>query len=189
VQRTQPIVQTTSGDLIGLLRRVAAQDRDAFDGLYRTTSAKLYGVIVNIAGRKDIAEELLQDTYVKIWNRAAGFDPAKGSAITWMATIARHTALDAIRRVTPVSIEERPDVLEMASEEPGPAQLLERSENAGRLTRCLGLLDPEKRELVVLAYMEGYSREELAQKCSRPVATVKTWLHRSLAQLKDCLSQ
>lgn len=176
-------------DLIRLLQRVAGRDRAAFDALYAATSSKLYGVVLRILNRRDLADDVLQEVYVKIWDRAAAFDPAKGAAITWMATIARHTALDQIRRVTPVSIEDRPDVLEIQSDEPGPLELLQRSENAGQLRRCLDGLEPEKRELVMLAYMQGYSREELAQKFSRPVPTIKTWLHRSLAQLKDCLTR
>jgi RNA polymerase sigma-70 factor, ECF subfamily len=186
VQRLQ---STPQDDLIRLLLRVANRDRVAFDALYEATSSKLYGVVLRILQRKDVADDVLQDVYVKVWERAGAFDAAKGSAITWMATIARHTALDQIRRVAPVSIEDRPDVLEIASDAPGPLALLQMSESAGRLHRCLDGLESEKRELVMLAYMQGHSREELAQKFSRPVPTIKTWLHRSLAQLKDCLSR
>jgi RNA polymerase sigma-70 factor, ECF subfamily len=187
VQRTQPSI--TPDDLVLLLKRIASQDREAFNSLYAATAAKLYGVILRITVRRDLADELLQETYVKIWNRAGAFDPTRGAAVTWMATIARHTALDSVRRVTHVSIEDRPDVLEFASDAPGPDDRLEQSESARRLSHCLEGLDAEKRKIVVLAYIEGHSREELAKHFARPVATIKTWLHRSLAQLKDCLSQ
>jgi RNA polymerase sigma-70 factor, ECF subfamily len=186
VQRSQI---STSDDLIRLLQRCAARDRAAFDDLYSATSSKLYGVVFRILNRRDVADDVLQEAFVKIWERAGAFDPGRGAAITWMATIARHTALDQVRRVTPVSIEDRPDVLEMPSDEPSPLALLQKSENAGQLRRCLDGLEPEKRDLVMLAYMQGYSREELAQKFNRPVPTIKTWLHRSLAQLKDCLTK
>jgi RNA polymerase sigma-70 factor, ECF subfamily len=180
---------TSPDDLVELLKRVTTHDRAAFNALYDATSAKLYGVILRIVVRRDIADELLQETFIKIWNRAGAFEATKGSPITWMATIARHTALDSVRRIVPVSIEERPDALQVPSEEPGPDVRLDQSEDARRLTRCLDGLEPEKRKIVVLAYIEGYSREELAKQFDRPIATIKTWLHRSLANLKDCLSR
>jgi RNA polymerase sigma-70 factor, ECF subfamily len=185
----QPPQLTSPDDLVLLLRRVAGHDRDAFNALYAATAAKLYGVILRIIGRRDIADELLQDTFVKIWDRAAAYDASKGSPITWMAVIARHTALDSVRRVTPVSIEDRPEVQQFASDEPGPDVRLDQSEDARRLKHCLDGLEPEKRKIVVLAYMDGHSRGELSAQFNRPVATIKTWLHRSLAQLKDCLSR
>jgi RNA polymerase sigma-70 factor, ECF subfamily len=180
---------TPPDDLAQLLSKVARKDRDAFNALYSATASKLYGVILRIIERRDIADELLQETYVKIWDRAASYDSSKGSPVTWMAVIARHTALDSVRRITPVSIEDRPEVMNFVSDEPGPDVRLDQSEEARRLNLCLDALDPERRNIVVLAYMQGHSREELSQAFNRPVATIKTWLHRSLAQLKDCLNK
>src|SRR5215472_4325397 len=81
-------------DLSDLLRRAAARDRAAFAALYRRTSAKLYGVVARILTRGDVAADVLQETYVRIWEKAGEFDPRKGSALAWMATIARNRALD-----------------------------------------------------------------------------------------------
>ena len=100
-----------TADLIALLARVAKQDRNAFSALYAATSAKLYGVVWRILPAKDRAEDVLQDVYVRIWNRAASFDPAKASPITWMATIARNRAIDEVRRRAPLSIEDVPQAL------------------------------------------------------------------------------
>ena len=175
-------------DLARLLSLVAVGDRAAFAALYKLTHAKLYGVISRILTRSDLAGEILQETYVRIWRKAVDFDPAKGSPIAWMATIARNRALDEARRVKPVALEDMPENFEPQAEEINPLAARERSERLAALTRCLSLLDEEKRQIVLLAYYRGASREALSKRFSRPVPTIKTWLHRSLAQLKDCLS-
>jgi len=175
-------------DLTHLLRRVAARDAAAFAALYKQTSAKLYGVVARILNRSDIAADVLQEAYVRVWEKAGEFDPVKGSAIAWMATIARNRALDEVRRVRPASLEDQPESFEPAADEVDPLAARERSEGLARLIDCLQGLDEEKRAIVLLAYYRGSSREALAKRFGRPVATIKTWLHRSLAQLRDCLS-
>ena len=183
------MTSTVSGpDLAELLRRVAAGDRAAFATLYKLTQAKLYGVIARILVRSDIAGEVLQEAYVRIWQKASDFDPARGSPIAWMATIARNRALDEVRRVKPASLEDMPEGFEPAAEEIDPLASRERGEKLAALMRCLSQLDDEKRRIVLLAYYRGASREALAKRFTRPEPTIKTWLRRSLAQLKDCLS-
>jgi RNA polymerase sigma-70 factor, ECF subfamily len=175
-------------DLASLLLRVAARDGAAFAMLYKLTSAKLYGVVARILARSDLAGEVLQEAYVRIWQRAGDFDPSKGSPMAWMATISRNRALDEIRRAKPLALEDMQDGFEPAAEEVDPLGSRDRSEQLAALMRCLSLLDAEKRQIVLLAYYRGASREALSKRFERPVPTIKTWLHRSLAQLKDCLS-
>ncbi|HEV3044333.1 MAG TPA: sigma-70 family RNA polymerase sigma factor [Roseiarcus sp.] len=175
-------------DLAALMKRIADRDRAAFAALYRQTQAKLYGVIVRIVSRRDLAGEILQEAYVRIWERAADYDPAKGSPIAWMATIARNRALDEVRRARPIAIEDMPESFDPAGEEIDPLAARERSETLAALMRCLAALDPEKRQIVLLAYYRGSSREALAKRFDRPVPTIKTWLRRSLNDLRDCLS-
>jgi RNA polymerase sigma-70 factor, ECF subfamily len=175
-------------DLGDLLTRVAARDRAAFAALYKLTQAKLFGVVARIIIRRDIAGEVLQEVYVRIWEKAGDYDKSKGSPIAWMATIARNRALDEVRRVKPVALEDMPDGFEPAAEEVDPLGARDRSEQLAALMKCLGQLDAEKRQIVLLAYYRGVSREALSQRFSRPIPTIKTWLHRSLAQLRDCLS-
>jgi RNA polymerase sigma-70 factor (ECF subfamily) len=169
------------------LQRVAGKDRDAFSKLYAATSAKLYGVVLRILGRRDIADEVLQDTYVRIWERAADFNASKGSCIAWMAAIARNRALDEVRKVMPRSIEDMPYGFEVPSGDQPALELLIEGEDGRLLNDCLQKLDPAKRELITQAYLGGLSRQELARRFAAPVSTIKTWIHRSLAQLKDCL--
>ena len=174
-------------DLSTLLARVAQRDADAFAEVYRATSAKLFGIILRILRRRDVADEVLQEVFVKIWDRAADFDPRMASPITWMATIARNRALDEIRRKRPESIEDHPELLDMPSGEDSALTNVMRGQDGKRLADCLTRLDEQRRQMVVLAYCDGFSRDELAKKYGQPVNTIKTWLRRSLAQLKGCL--
>jgi len=179
---------STSSDLEVLMSRIASGDRRAFASLYEATSAKLYGVVLRILRRRDIADEVLQETYVRIWNNAAAFDPARASPITWMVTIARNRALDEVRRVTPVSLDAAPEALEIADGDMLASERLEIASDLARLKLCLDGLEPERRDVVRLAYLDGLSREELGQRFGHPPGTIKTWLHRSLKQLKACLT-
>ena len=178
----------TAGDLTDLMRRVAGRDAAAFAALYRQTHAVLYGVVARILTRGDASGEALQEAYVRIWEKAGEFDAAKGSPIAWMATIARNRALDEVRRVRPASLEDMPDGFEPAAAAVDPLAARERSEQLTALLDCLQTLDEEKRDVVLLAYYRGCSREDLARRFDRPVPTIKTWLRRGLAQLRDCLS-
>jgi len=175
-------------DLVEALERVAQGDRAAFETVYKATSMKLYGIIVRILGRGDVADEVLQEVYVRVWQRAGEFDPARGSPITWLATIARNRALDETKRKTMRSLDEYPELLELPSDD-DPSATHERNEELRRLQGCLAGLERERRELLMLVYYHGLTREEIARRLDRPVATVKTWLRRSLAQLRDCLGR
>ncbi len=180
-------MMASADDLADLLAKVALRDRAAFSALYRATSAKLNGVVSRILTSGE-ASEVLQEAYVKIWERAADFDASKGSPLAWMATIARNRALDLARRARPISLEDMPEGFEPSAETEDPLASRERSEAYAALMRCLGALAADRREMVLLAYYRGASREALASRYNAPVGTVKTWLRRSLAELKDCLS-
>lgn len=175
-------------ELERLMSAVAAGDRQAFAALYRATSAKLYGVALRILRRRDLADEVIQETYVRIWNNAAAFDPARASPITWMVTIARNRALDEVRRATPLPLEATPEALDVADDAMSASDRVELASDLVRLQACLDGLEFERREIVRLAYIEGLSREELGARFGHPVGTIKTWLHRSLKQLKACLT-
>jgi RNA polymerase sigma-70 factor, ECF subfamily len=176
-------------DLVELMVRVSARDRLAFEELYRATSAKLYGVVLGILVRRSLADEALQDVYVRIWERAGDYDSAKGSPIAWMAAVARNRALDELRRVKAAPVTALPENFDVASDVESPLEAMEGSDRLRALMACLDQLDGEKREAVLLAYYRGCSREVLSRRYGRPVPTIKTWLHRSLLQLRLCLRQ
>lgn len=177
----------TAQELSELLARTGSKDRAAFAAVYRATSSKLYGIVLRILQRRDLADEVLQEVYVKIWDKAGHFDPKVASPISWMAAIARNRALDEVRKKRPDSLEDHPEFLEIASDEESGLDRVMRSEDGKRLADCLSKLEGDRRDMVVQAYCSGASREELAEKYGQPVNTVKTWLRRSLAQLRTCL--
>jgi RNA polymerase sigma-70 factor (ECF subfamily) len=129
----------------------------------------------------------MQETYLKVWKMADQFDPQVGSPITWMVAIARNRAIDIARKRGDLSIEDEPEALEVAAETPQPLARREMTEELKRLLSCLGKLDPEKQRIVLLAYYSGWSRDQLAQKLDIPVNTIKTWLRRSLLEIRECM--
>jgi RNA polymerase sigma-70 factor (ECF subfamily) len=181
-------IQHTTQTLAALLTQVSAHDRDAFAALYQATSLKLFGIILRILKRRALAEDVLQEVYIKIWERAGDFNPSRGSPITWMATIARHRALDEVRRgPVLVSSEDVEGFDNIASDTPDALHNLQQNESYKKLSTCLNGIEDEKRKMILLAYHYGFSREQLAHKFQHPVATIKTWLRRSLSSLKQCL--
>ena len=170
------------------MRRAGSGDRDAFERLYVRTSPKLFGVICRICSNRELAKEVLQESYVTIWQKAGIYDPELGSPIAWMARIARNRAID-LRRLRTERMSELSDPIEDYDEASpaNPAGEAEQNEELRRLEACLGGLSPERRQMILLAYYSGWSREELAEKFARPVNTVKTVLRRSLALLRECL--
>lgn len=177
----------TPAELIALLAATAQQDEAAFEQLYAATRAKLYGVVLRILHRQDVAEEVLQEAYVKIWKSAGQFNPALSSPITWMVSIARNRAIDVVRKRGEASLEDEPSALEVAADTPDPLARREMTEDLKRLLECVGRLEPDRQKLVLLAYYNGWSREQLARKFDTPVNTVKTWLRRSMLDIRECL--
>jgi RNA polymerase sigma-70 factor, ECF subfamily len=168
-----------------LLRRTAWRDRAAFAALYAQTSAKLFGIALRIMQRREAAEEVLQEAFVAVWQRAEDYDPARGSAIGWLVTIVRHTAIDQLRRSS-ARPESRSAPEEALLTLVSPDSTDTRAE-LGALQRCLDELDEAPRHAVLLAYCYGLTRDELAARLAVPVGTVKSWLRRSLERLQRCL--
>lgn len=175
-------------DLVDLMTRVAAGDRQAFRRLYDRTAAKLLASARRILSDERAAEDAVQEAYVRIWSRASDFDGSIASPIAWMVTIARHAAIDAARRgAQRVAAASTAIDVEMSERLADPAASGDRLLAGSRLAGCLEGLDEERRGMVLLAYCHGWSRDELAGRFGRPVATIKTILRRSLITLKECL--
>jgi RNA polymerase sigma-70 factor (ECF subfamily) len=172
-----------------LLAGVADGDEAAFAELYKATASKLLGVAIRILRSREVAEEVLQEAFFKVWERASDYNAGIASPMTWMATIVRNRALDEARRRVIRPTGDESELENIASGDEHPIAALERSEDVERLLRCLDGLEPEKKEIVRLAYLDGLSREALAVRFGRPEGTIKTWLYRSLAQLKGCLER
>lgn len=179
----------TQAELVWLLAAVAKGDKAAFERLYGATRAKLYGVLLRILGRPELADDVMQETYLKVWQMAGKFDPTVASPITWMVAIARNRAIDIVRKKADVSVEDSPEAMGVAADTPPPLARREMTEELRRLLGCLGKLDPEKQRIVLLAYYSGWSREQLSHKLDIPVNTIKTWLRRSLLEIRECMGR
>jgi RNA polymerase sigma-70 factor, ECF subfamily len=173
--------------LIDALKLTARGDQAAFKSVYAATSVKLFGIILRILERQDVAEDVLQEVYIRVWQQAGDFDPASTSPMTWLVTIARNRVLDETRRNTTRSLEDCPEIAELSNHESQLADH-EQEENRHRLLASLARLGPDKKAVVVLAYHYGMTSQEIARSTNRSVAAVKTWLRRNLAKIKDCLS-
>ena len=180
--------QNPEDDLGQVLRSVAKGDRAAFRGLYERAGSTLFGICSRILQDRNAAEDAFQEAMLRIWQKSYLYDPAKGGAMNWMVTLVRRVALDRLpaRRTGPVSLT---DESVAAVVEALPNQAPHDPGLAPDLRRCLGLLEQNYRQSVLLAYYYGLSYEELAEHSSVPVGTIKTWIHRAVEKLQLCLSQ
>jgi RNA polymerase sigma factor (sigma-70 family) len=187
VTPSSPAADTARARLSEVLLRTGAEDRDAFNELYRLTSAKLFGITLRICGERQAAEEVLHDVYITIWKRASGWEPGRASPISWLATIARNRAIDwrraqGVRRMSPID-----DVPEIPDPGPGAERALLANEDSRRLLECLDGLDTQQRDAIRTAFFDGVTYAELAIARAVPLGTMKSWVRRGLARLKDCL--
>lgn len=174
--------------LDALLAAVAAGDRRAYARLYERTSAKLFGIALRILRDRGRAEEVLQEIFIAVWRNASSYSADKARPMTWLITIARNKSLDVVRQRREVALEPTEDGADPLAAIPDPFDAAQSFADRDALSRCLALLEETQRHCILLAYCEGWSREELAARYDKNVNTIKTWLHRGLASLKGCLS-
>jgi RNA polymerase sigma-70 factor (ECF subfamily) len=173
-------------DTAALLHRCAGGDRAAFRLLYDRWGSRLYGIAVRITRQPSLGADAVHDAFVQIWQQAHRFDPERGSPDAWIIGLVRYRALDIVRRqsreIPGYEADERedesPDVL---------ARLVSTAEGAA-LHRCLNELEADRRRLVVMAFVDGLSHSELAERLSVPLGTVKSSIRRSLIALRGCLA-
>lgn len=186
---------TDEATLQALLGRVALQDRGALRKLYDATEGRLLAIVVRMLDDRAAAEDVVQDTFVTVWTRAAQFPALRTSPLAWLTTIARHRAIDVLRRhrpETPLAWHDsqgEEHTHDVADESGSPLDHLLERQAEGRLGVCIDHLDAAPRKAVLMAYYEGLTHEELAKRLSKPLGTVKTWIRRSLLHLKDCLGE
>jgi RNA polymerase sigma-70 factor (ECF subfamily) len=133
-----------------------------------------------------LAADATHDAFVQVWQQAGRFDPEKGQAGSWLTTLARYRALDMVRRRGREVLGH--EVAEEADLGPDPLSQLMAATDGGALKRCLELLNAERRQLVLMAFVNGLSHSQLAEKLNLPIGTVKSWIRRSLIGLKECLA-
>ena len=183
-----PPLPASATELGHLLQRVATRDRSAFAKVYEATAPKLLGTVLRILNNRGWAEEVVHDAYIKIWQKAGQFDASKASPITWMVTIARNSAIDELRKQPTGRKAAEEELEQIPNNEANAQSQMEDQQAVNRLNLCLEELEKDRRDMVRMAYLNGWSRADLATHFDQPVNTIKTWLHRALKQLKGCLS-
>jgi RNA polymerase sigma factor (sigma-70 family) len=176
-------------ELNQLLQQTGRNDQKAFAELYKRTSSKLFGVCLRMLRDRGEAEEVLQETYTTVWRRAGGFDASRASAITWLVTLSRNKAIDRLRQHREELLDDPSKLDETIDEQPTPAAGAETSQEYQRLQHCLDELDPQQQSSVREAFFTGATYNELATRCKVPLGTMKSWIRRSLMQLRTCLDQ
>jgi len=173
-------------ELATILEAVALGDREAFAQLYARTSAKLYGICLRLLANEAEAEDVLQDVYVTVWQKAERFDRGRASPITWLAVLARNKAIDRLRRRSTKAepIEAAADV---EDDSPLPFELVQQKQDAGRLSDCLDQLDERPRAMIRAAFLDGATYPELAEREGVPLGTMKSWIRRAMQRLRGCL--
>ncbi len=180
----------TRDELALALGRTAQGDRAAFRSVYEATSAKLLGVCLRILADRQLAEDVLQDTYLTVWRKAESFDASRASPITWLVTIARNRSIDRLRAGKPVRFAAPvEDAHDLADDAPLADSLMEKGDDARRLTVCLDELDEKAARCIRTAFFDGVTYDVLAEREGTPLGTMKSWIRRGLQRLKACLER
>lgn len=180
---TSSLDGAADAQLTAALARCAGGERAALKVIYDIEAARMVGVARRMLRRQDLAEEAVQDAFMRIWRAAHSFDPRRGGPRTWLYAILRNCALTILRDESRFTAdEEKPEEAAPAAE-----SALMRLPETSALRRCLETLDAQRRTVVVLAYVHGLSHAELAGKLGVPLGTVKSWVRRSLISLQECM--
>ena len=163
------------------LAACARGERSALRDLYVQEGPRLLGVAKRLVRDTALAEDIVHEAFIKIWNGASGFDPARGSARGWMFSVTRHLALNLLRnqgRETPLS-----DAHEALQHD----EAFDAHAHSARIHRCLEQLEPQRRNCILHAYVDGYSHAQIATRLDTPLGTIKAWIKRSLNALRECM--
>ena len=177
-----------AGGLVGLLARSARGDQAAFASLYDATAARVHGLVLRVLRDPAQAEEVTQEVFLEVWRTASRFDPGRGSALSWLLTMAHRRAVDRVRSAEAASRNEtsyhrhNPVVEHDQTTEAAEASL-----EARRVREALGALTEVQREALELAYFGGYTHTEVATMLDLPVGTAKTRIRDGLIRMRDAM--
>lgn len=178
----------TSPDLDALLRRVAHHDSEAFAALYDATRSRVYGMVSRVLRDRGYSEETTQDVYLQVWRTAESYDPASGSALAWLLTLAHRRAVDRVRSEQAAS--QRDSRYGAATIERDTDHVIDAvlsGEERQRVTACLNGLTGVQRECIELAYYQGLTYVQVSERLSANLATVKSRMRDALRGLRNCL--
>ena len=167
-----------------LLKSIASGDERSLQTLYEDFGSALFGVVVRMCGDRLIAEEVLQDTFLKIWRHASSYDSARGRPFTWMVNIARNTAIDCLRSA---GHKHAAAIRSMDDHVYDVDMRVAETVDTGEIHASLGSLKEEHRSLIDMAYYRGYSQQEIATNTGIPLGTVKSRTRSALMELRTLL--
>lgn len=173
--------------LTAALERVGRGDRDALREVYGMTAAKLFGICLRISKDREIAEDILQDVYIKVWNRAGRFEADRASPITWLSVIARNTAIDWLRAQPSARFVDQDHAVDVADDRPDAVATIGADQQRARILECLDALEPRQRDAIRQAFFDGFTYAELADRLQVPLGTMKSWVRRGLLQMRECV--
>ena len=175
-------------DYAGTLTACARGDRQALRRLYEEEAARLISVAQRIVRRRELAEEVVHDAFIQIWQRAGSFKAEIGSARGWIFAIVRNRALNVVRDGARVDLMDA-DALAAAHDQNAVIDdAFDRLATDSRLRKYLEAIERQKRESLLLSYVAGYSHGEIAGRLGVPIGTAKSWIRRGLTALKDCMA-
>lgn len=178
-----------SGDDADLLRRIASGDGDALTRIFDLHSPVALGLLVRILGSRAEAEEVLQEVFLQVWMQAGRYEEPRSTPRGWILMLARSRALDRLRRRE--SSRRREEVVavdEGAAVHPVGTERLEAVEQRSRVGAALGLLSPEQRHCIELAFFEGLTHTQIAERLKAPLGTVKSRILLGMNKLRQALS-
>jgi len=181
-------IHVVTADLDALLRGVAQRDVDAFAAFYDNTRARVYGLVTRVLRDPGYSEETTQDVYLQVWNNASNYNPAAGSPLAWLMTLAHRRAVDRVRSEQAGS--QRESRYGAASFEPPADRVAEaviQLDEHRQVTECLGSLTDAQRECIQLAYYEGLTYVQVSDRLSANLATIKSRMRDAIRGLRKCL--
>lgn len=191
MENSIPIDVKDNSALEHLLARSALQDKIAFETLYESTSPKLFGLAVQLLKSRDKAEEALQEAFVKIWYNAGHYHAEKGSAMAWMSSIVRYRALDMLRseKKMPSTQDSSTDIPDKMVELFSDNNKVDQDKELDYLLECMEDLQEEQKKSIFMAFYDGNTHQELAERLKKPLGTIKSWIRRGLDKIKRCLEE
>ncbi|MGX5174978.1 RNA polymerase sigma factor [Aliikangiella sp. IMCC44653] len=168
------------------LYAITQGNRSAFEQLYLNCGGQLLAVAINLLGRKDLAEEVIQETFVKIWHNADNYHANRGSVMTWLVSMVRNRCIDELRH-NKVNQKHQARLPLPTDINPNMESQSTLSDNV-KLKHCVEQLDSGQRQSIQLAYFYGLTQQEITKHIEAPLGTIKSWIKRGLQSLKSCLS-
>jgi RNA polymerase sigma-70 factor (ECF subfamily) len=175
-------------NLATALAACAKGDRAALRTIFDRESGRLVAIAERIVRRRDLAEEVVQDSFIRIWTHAYQYQPDRGSARGWIYAIVRNRALNLLRDGAREHTVAEVEALRESEQLDDVMAAWHRLDRNSRLHDCLGALDETKRRGILMAYIGGYSHGEIAGRLRIPLGTAKSWIRRGLSALRECMA-